>query len=66
MLEQSSDLGIKFPVVYDNANSNLVAKLGIASFPGKCIIDSSGRIIVKLDNSANSLASFDMFIKELE
>lgn len=65
VLEQSSELGIKFPIVYDNANSNFVAKLGIASFPGKCIIDSSGRIIVKLDNSPNSLASLNMFIKEL-
>lgn len=66
VLERSLELGIKFPIVYDKLSSNLFTKLGITSFPGKCIIDSTGRIITKLDNSANSLASFDMFIKELE
>jgi thiol-disulfide isomerase/thioredoxin len=66
VLERSAELGIKFPIVYDNVASNLAAKLGVDSFPSKYIIDSTGRIITKLDNSKNSLTSFEMFIKELK
>jgi thiol-disulfide isomerase/thioredoxin len=65
VLERAIDFGIRFPIFYDNATSNFTGKLGVKSFPAKYILDSTGKIIIKLDNSKNSLLSFDMFIKEL-
>lgn len=66
VLDVAKDREIKYPIVYDNFGTNLVAQLGVESFPAKYIIDSTGRIITKLDNSKNSLKSFDMFIQELK
>jgi len=64
--ERIKDLKIKFPVVYDDANSKIASGLSVKSFPEKFIIDSTGNIIVKADNSPMTLKAFELFIQELE
>ena len=64
--KRSKELDIQFPVVYDNANSNITGKLLVKSFPSKFIVDNTGQIITKIDNSAMSLEAFEVFIRELK
>jgi len=63
--QRSKELAIKFPVVYDNMKSNIVNKLAVKSFPEKFIVDNTGHIYTKADNSAMTLEAFELFIKEL-
>lgn len=63
---RSKELAIRFPVVYDNPKSNMIGKLMVKSFPSKFIVDHTGQIITKIDNSEMSLEAFDVFIKELK
>lgn len=63
--KRSAELGIQFPVVYDNANNNITEKLAVQSFPSKFIIDNTGQIMMKIDNSPISLKAFEVFIAEL-
>lgn len=64
--KRSAELGIQFPVVYDDSNSNIMKKLSVQSFPSKFIIDNTGQIIMKIDNSPISLKAFELFIEELK
>lgn len=66
VLKRSAELKIEFPVVYDNANSDIMQQLSVQSFPSKFIIDNTGQIIMKIDNSPISLKAFDVFINELK
>lgn len=66
VLKRSEELDIKFPVVYDDATSNMMDKLSVRSFPSKFIIDNTGRIITKIDNSPITLKAFEVFVKELK
>lgn len=58
------ELGIKYPVFYDSSATTLNKQLGITGYPAKVILSSNGQSMVKTDNSAISLASFDEFLKE--
>lgn len=62
----SKEFDVQFPVVYDNANTNITGKLMVRSFPSKFIVDRNGLIITKIDNSVMTLGAFEVFIKELE
>jgi thiol-disulfide isomerase/thioredoxin len=66
VVKLSKELSIQFPVVYDNANSNITGKLLVTSYPSKFIIDHTGQIITKTDNSEMTLEAFEMFISELK
>lgn len=63
---RSKDLKVAFPVVYDNSTLNLSKQLKVTGYPSKFIVDSKGKVIVKRDNSAIGLKTFDLFIKELD
>lgn len=64
--KRSKDLNVQFPVVYDNAKSYIARQLAVTSFPTKFIVDHTGQIITKIDNSAMTLEAFDMFVRELK
>lgn len=66
VLKRSAELGIQYPIVYDDASSNMMDKLSVHSFPSKFIIDNTGQIMMKLDHSEISLNTFEVFIKELK
>lgn len=66
VVKRSSELEIQFPVIYDDSNSNIMSKLSVQSFPSKFIIDNTGQIITKIDNSPISLKAFEVFIRELK
>jgi thiol-disulfide isomerase/thioredoxin len=54
---------IKFPVVYDNKQSNFTKQFNLSGYPSKFIINSLGQLIAKEDGSSISLSSFYDFIK---
>lgn len=64
--KRSAELRIQFPIVYDNTNSNIMEKLAVQSFPSKFIIDNTGQIIMKIDNSPISIKAFEVFMEELK
>lgn len=64
--KRSAELKIQFPIVYDNTNSNIMEKLAVQSFPSKFIIDNTGQIIMKIDNSPISIKAFEVFMEELK
>ena len=66
VLDRSKALDIRFPVVYDNAASDLNNQLAVHAYPSKFILDRSGNIIAKTDGSDLSLRSFELFINELK
>ncbi|MEJ7558570.1 MAG: TlpA disulfide reductase family protein [Pedobacter sp.] len=66
VIERSKDLKIAFPIVYDHGKLNLSTQLKVTGYPSKFIVDSNGKVIVKFDQTAISLKTFDLFIDELD
>jgi thiol-disulfide isomerase/thioredoxin len=63
---RSKELKIAFPVVYDSDIISLSKQLKVTGYPSKYIIDSNGKVINKLDNTAINLKTFDLFIHDLD
>jgi thiol-disulfide isomerase/thioredoxin len=54
---------VKFPVVYDNKQSNFTKQFNVSGYPAKFIINNQGQLISKEDGSSITLSSFYDFIK---
>ena len=59
----SKNFNIKFPVVFDNKQSDLTKQFNVSGFPSKFIINNRGQLIEKEDGSPITLSSFYDFIK---
>ena len=59
----AKNTNIKFPIVFDNTQSNFTKQFNVSGFPSKFIINNQGQQIVKKDDSDITLASFYDFIK---
>lgn len=64
VLERSKALNIKFPIFYDTGISNLGKQLKVNSYPSKFILNINGDILTKLDNSPNTLESFQFLVNQ--
>ncbi|MES2650570.1 MAG: TlpA disulfide reductase family protein [Bacteroidota bacterium] len=64
--KRSSQLAIRYPVVYDNNNQILSKQLNVISYPSKYVLNIEGDVFIKTDRSPISLESLEAFIKELD
>jgi len=61
--EAAKKINIKFPVVFDNKQSDFTKQFNVYGYPSKFIINEKGQIIAKEDGSPITLSSFYDFIK---
>ena len=59
----AKNINIKFPVVFDNKQSDFTKQFNVSGYPSKFIINDQGQIIAKEDGSPITLSSFYDFIK---
>jgi len=62
--KRSKELGVKYPVFYDNNSIQLNKQLSVFGYPAKFILTKSGNLISKTDQSDMSIKSFELFLKE--
>ncbi|MFT4152577.1 TlpA family protein disulfide reductase [Parafilimonas sp.] len=56
--ESIKKYNMQFPVIYDNAKTNLSKQLNINGYPSKFILTAKGEKIIKADNSDITIATF--------